>query len=108
VQRLSVFAPQALEVVKEVSRLVSLIALELLATRNHIFGTTQKEDNIREILGAQRIHLHTDWSERSACAAQVALQMGCVANVVATKFIVFFSLSFLFYALLLFSDLDMT
>ena len=33
------------------------------------------------------------WSERSACAARVALQTGCVANEVATKFIVFFSFS---------------
>jgi hypothetical protein len=29
------------------------------------------------------------WSERSACAGRTALQMGCVANVVATKFVVF-------------------
>jgi hypothetical protein len=29
------------------------------------------------------------WSERSACAARPALQTGCVANVVATEFIVF-------------------
>jgi hypothetical protein len=40
------------------------------------------------------------WSERSACAAHAALQMGCMANEVATKFIVFLS----FYALLLFSQ----
>ena len=32
------------------------------------------------------------WSERSACAARAALQTGCVANVLATKFVVFFSL----------------
>ena len=33
------------------------------------------------------------WSERSACAARAVLQTGCVANVVATKFVVFSSLS---------------
>ena len=31
------------------------------------------------------------WSERSACAARAALQTGCMANEVATEFIVFFS-----------------
>ena len=47
-----------------------------------------------------------NWSEQSACAARVALQTGCVGNIVATKFIVFFH-SF-FSALLLFSDLDLS
>ena len=42
----------------------------------------------------QEIELNIDytyWSERSACATHAALQTGCVANVVATKFVVFFS-----------------
>jgi hypothetical protein len=43
----------------------------------------------------------TNMSERSVCAVPAALQTGCVANVVATEFIVFF-LSL--YALLLFSQ----
>jgi hypothetical protein len=40
-------------------------------------------------------------SERSACAARSALQTGCVANVVATKFVVFFSSLFLSSSLFL-------
>ena len=53
----------------------------------------------------------TYWSDRSACAARAALQTGCVANVVATKFVVFFFLFLSFFlssssfsALLLFSQ----
>ena len=37
-------------------------------------------------------HYRQYWSERSVCAAWSALQTGCMANGVATEFIVFFSL----------------
>ena len=43
-----------------------------------------------------------NWSERSPWAARAALKMGCVANEVATKFIVFFPLSFFLFSLSLF------
>ena len=40
-----------------------------------------------------------NWSERSACAARAALQTGCVANKVATKFVVFLSFFLSFFPL---------
>jgi hypothetical protein len=47
------------------------------------------------------------WSERSACAAHVVLQTGCMANVVATIYNVIFS-SIFSPALLLFEDFYLT
>ena len=43
----------------------------------------------------------TYWSERSACAARAVLQTSCVANVVATKFVILFSFLFLSFFLYL-------
>jgi hypothetical protein len=48
--------------------------------------------------------------QNKTCAARAAWQTGCVANEVATKFIVFVLFSFLslFYALLIFSQKGLT
>ena len=47
------------------------------------------------------------WSEPSACAAWVALQTGCQANIMATKFIAFLLSFSLLVRLITFSDLDL-
>ena len=46
----------------------------------------------RDIRQGERVDRGHNWSERSACAARAALQTGCVANEVAIKFVLFFSL----------------